>query len=674
VIQAAASQFACGEDVQQNILKAEEIVRRAVSQGSNIVLLQELFSGLYFPQQESPHFFDWALPAHTLHNPLLRKMSALAKELKVVLPISFFENRNQVYYNSMIVFDADGSIIGIPEADQEQQDQSLAVYRKVHIPTGPGYEEKYYFSPAPQEGGGFRVFYSKIYQFTFGIGICWDQWFPETSRCLALLGAEMIFFPTAIGSEPQDPTIHSKHHWQTAMRGHAASNLVPIIASNRIGKENQIRFYGSSFICDSQGQFLQQADEEQETILVQSFDLDELRLTRASWGLFRDRRPELYTPLVSLDNNILTRVSSEAQNSNIHSPASSGWKMPAEWHPQDRCWITWPSDSINWPYNGDEARNAFVEVAKTISKYQPVTICVVDEWYERARKLVPENISLLRTKLNTPWIRDSGPTFVIHPIKKQIAGVDWMFNGYSGKVEFELDAQVARQVLEAQGAIRFGCPLTLEGGSIHVDGEGTLITTEECLLTRNPHLSKSDIELQLSLYLGVKKVIWLPFGLMHDEFTNGHVDNFCCFARPGEVILTYPSDKEHFQFARSHEALQILQSVTDAKNRKLKVHLVDVPVTQIVQDHEGVPKLGLFPGMIMPASYANFFMGNGCIVLPGFENGSGKDEVARKQFQEIFPDRSIEIIASSRHILLGGGNVHCITQQQPSAVVNTAGY
>ncbi len=280
----AAIQMTCTDSKEQNIQKAEKLVRQAATDGGNIILLQELFETLYFCQKENPEYYYLATTIE--ENQAIQHFKNLARELKVVLPISFYERKNNVYFNSLVVIDADGSV--------------LDVYRKSHIPDGPGYVEKYYFSPGDT---GFKVWSTKYGK--IGVGICWDQWFPEPARIMALKGAELIFYPTAIGSEPEDPTVDSQKHWQRCMVGHAASNLVPVIASNRIGKEtidgSSITFYGSSFITDGTGEVICQGSRHKEEILMATFDLDALAHQRREWGVFRDRRPELYQQLLTLD-------------------------------------------------------------------------------------------------------------------------------------------------------------------------------------------------------------------------------------------------------------------------------------------------------------------------------------------------------------------------------------
>ncbi|SNT11981.1 N-carbamoylputrescine amidase [Tropicimonas sediminicola] len=276
----AVTQFACGPDHGANADRAEALVRRAAAEGAQVILLQELFEGPYFCKTEDPRYFDWARPLEG--NPLVARFEALARELGVVLPVSFFERAGPAHFNSMAMVDADGAVLGC--------------YRKSHIPQGPGYEEKYYFSPGDT---GFRVWDTAFGR--IGVGICWDQWFPEAARAMALMGAEVLLYPTAIGSEPPAPGYDSQPHWEMVMRGHAAANILPVAASNRIGREVQdgqeVTFYGTSFISDQTGQILTQAGREGEAVRLARVDLDAIAELRRSWGLFRDRRPELYGAL-----------------------------------------------------------------------------------------------------------------------------------------------------------------------------------------------------------------------------------------------------------------------------------------------------------------------------------------------------------------------------------------
>ena len=288
LVTVAAVQLACDWDIGANIARAEQHVRAAAAQGAQIILLPELFETPYFCIEQDSRHLRLASPLE--ENRAVRHFRGVARELGVVLPISFFEREQLAYFNSVAVIDADGSILGR--------------YRKSHIPNGPGYQEKNYFSPGDT---GFKVWNTRYAR--IGVGICWDQWFPETERAMALMGAELLFFPTAIGSEPPPAVaLNSKEHWQRTQQGHAAANLMPLIAANRYGLERSlqqpqelyIRFYGGSFIADATGAKVAEAGETEDAVLTARFDLNELAALRDNWFVFRDRRPDLYGPLLSL--------------------------------------------------------------------------------------------------------------------------------------------------------------------------------------------------------------------------------------------------------------------------------------------------------------------------------------------------------------------------------------
>ncbi|MFM7489190.1 MAG: N-carbamoylputrescine amidase [Actinomycetota bacterium] len=280
----AAVQMAMTDDIAINVATAERLVREAASRGARLVQIPELFEGHYFCTDQLADHMSRARPLDG--HPTIAHFARVAAELGVVLPVSFFERANNAAFNSVAIIDADGTVLG--------------VYRKSHIPDGPGYSEKYYFNPGDT---GFRVWDTKVGR--IGLAICWDQWFPEAARVLALRGAEVILYPTAIGSEPHDPTYDSSRHWQRVMQGHAGANLVPVIAANRVGvetgRQHTLTFYGTSFIAGPTGEVIVEADRTSEAVITAEFDLDAVAALRQSWGVFRDRRPELYEPIVRLD-------------------------------------------------------------------------------------------------------------------------------------------------------------------------------------------------------------------------------------------------------------------------------------------------------------------------------------------------------------------------------------
>lgn len=369
------------------------------------------------------------------------------------------------------------------------------------------------------------------------------------------------------------------------------------------------------------------------------------------------------------------------------APAVHGYSMPAEWEPHSQTWMGWPERPDNWRDNALHAQLVFTKVAIAISKFEPVTVCASSAQWENARSQLPEHVRVLEMSMNDSWFRDIGPTFVVRKngsnhgnLEQCIAGIDWNFNGWGGVddgcyQDWSLDLLVARKIIGTEKLPRFPHFMILEGGSIHVDGDGTCLTTEECLLNknRNPNLTKEQIEDQLKAYLGVQKVIWLPYGLYGDDDTNGHIDNMCCFVRPGVVLLSWTDDEKDPQFKRSMEALSILSNTSDANGRRLEIiklhvpgplYMTDEEAAGVVQDGNAKPRL---PGTRLAASYVNFYIANGGIITPQFGDQKWDDEAVRV-LSQAFPNHEVVRIEGAREIVLAGGNIHCITQQQPAAL------
>lgn len=336
--------------------------------------------------------------------------------------------------------------------------------------------------------------------------------------------------------------------------------------------------------------------------------------------------------------------------------------------------MLWPERPSNWRLGAKPAQAAFAAVATAIATGEPVTVGVSRAQYINARSMLPDAVRVVEISSDDAWMRDVGPTFVVND-QGQMRGVDWIFNAWGGLTSglyfpWEADDLVARKVLEIERCDRYRAPLVLEGGAIHVDGQGTLITTEECLLNpnRNPSLDKGQLEILLHEYLGVTSVIWLGKGVVDDE-TSGHVDNLCCFVRPGEVALTWTNDRRDPQYEVSRDAYERLQSARDAKGRKLKIHKLPMPgpLYRTAEESQGVDAVDAgFPtrraGERLAASYVNFYIANSTIVMPLLDPKT--DRVAARTLQSLFPDRRV-IGVQAREILLGGGNIHCITQQVP---------
>jgi agmatine deiminase len=358
------------------------------------------------------------------------------------------------------------------------------------------------------------------------------------------------------------------------------------------------------------------------------------------------------------------------------TPRADGFRMPAEWEPQAQTWMLWPERPDNWRLGGKPAQAAFSAVARAIAEFEPVSVGVSAGQYANAcARLEHANIRVVELASDDAWVRDTGPTFVTDA-KGEVRGVHWDFNAWGGLqgglyAPWDRDAQVADKILRLERCARYRTAgFVLEGGAIHVDGQGTLITTEECLLNpnRNPQLERGQIETLLSEHLAVEQIIWLPHGLYNDE-TDGHVDNFCCFVRPGEVLLAWTDDPQDPNHARCQAAMAVLQASRDARGRALTVHKMPIPGPLFASAEEcaGVDAAPgsqpREPSIRLAGSYVNFLIVNGGIIAPKFDDP--RDGEAEAILRRLFPERRV-VMVPGREILLGGGNVHCITQQQPA--------
>lgn len=356
------------------------------------------------------------------------------------------------------------------------------------------------------------------------------------------------------------------------------------------------------------------------------------------------------------------------------TPAKDRFWMPAEFERHSGCWMLWPERCDNWRAGAKPAQEAFAEVASAISVGEPVSVGVSAAQFQNARARLPARVRIVEISANDAWVRDTGPTFVVNA-SGRLRAVDWMFNawgGLSGGLYFpwDRDDEVARKIAEIEAVDRYQAPFVLEGGSVHVDGQGTCLVTEECLLNpnRNPHLSKSEIEAQLRRYLGVTQIIWLGRGVYLDE-TDGHIDELACFVAPGHVALTWTSDPRDPQYEISMDALQRLKKARDARGRSLTIHKIHQPEPMFItaQEAAGLDRregtLSRRAGDRMPASYINFYIANRVLVMPLYDKR--RDRAAARTLARLFPTRRIMGV-KTREILLGGGNIHCITQQVPA--------
>jgi agmatine deiminase len=353
-------------------------------------------------------------------------------------------------------------------------------------------------------------------------------------------------------------------------------------------------------------------------------------------------------------------------------PRADGFRMPAEWEPHEAIWMLWPYRPDNWRESGRPAQAAYAAVAEAIMVGTPVFMGVPQAFVEQARRALPAGVTVVAMESDDAWMRDVGPTVVINS-EGERRGADWIFNAWGGLkgglyAPWDRDEQVAPQVCAHHGFARYAAALVLEGGAIHTDGDGTLLVTEEVMLNpdRNPALNKEQIGDFLKDYLGVDKIIWLPLGVCADE-TSGHIDNMCCFARPGEVILTWTDDKKDPQYARSLAALEVLNGETDARGRALKVNKIQQPGPLVITEEEAATvrtgaSMSRQPGGRLAGSYVNFLITNGRVILPMLDSDTDAD--ALRIIQAIFPNHTV-VGVPTREILLGGGNIHCITQQIP---------
>ncbi len=354
-------------------------------------------------------------------------------------------------------------------------------------------------------------------------------------------------------------------------------------------------------------------------------------------------------------------------------PRADGFFMPAEWAPHDGCWMIWPERPDNWRLGAKPAQGAFVQVASAISEFEPVTMMVSAKQFANARALLPEKIRVVEVSTNDSWCRDVGASFLVDGAGN-LAGIDWPFNAWGGLTRgmyfpWDLDDAVAGKMLQIERAKAYRAPKVIEGGAIHVDGEGTVLVTEACLLAedRNPGATRQEMERVLKDYLGASHVVWLGEGVPFDE-TGGHVDNLACFVRPGVVLLTWTDDPADPLYEVCRDAEARLQGARDAKGREIAVERIPMPTPMFYTAEEaaGIDQtsggMNRKAGERLAASYVNFYAANGAIIAPSF--GVATDEAAEAVLKRLFPERTIKMIPA-REILLGGGNIHCITQQQP---------
>lgn len=630
-------QTSVSEDLGFNLRKTVENVEKAIASGAKIICLQELYRTRYFPQSEHE---DASQLSEMIPGESTKAFSKVAKENEAIIIVPIFEKgKDGSYYNTAVVIDTDG----VP----------LDSYRKIHVPNDPLFYEKNYFKP----GDEYRVYDTRYAR--FAVLICYDQWFPEAARIVALKGADIIFYPTAIGRIAGVEPIEGDWHdaWETVQRAHAIANGVHVAAVNRVGREGNLTFWGGSFICDSFGKMMARASDKDEEILVADLDLSLNDEVREGWGFFRNRRPDTYGILTEPGAGVRCII----QTPSIcleDTPARLGYCMPAEWEKHDAVWLSWPYDLDSFP-EINKVEEAYVSIIKAIHEGEFVNLLTKDELMQArvADLLKQAGVNLRRLKFHLVnyadvWFRDYGPTFVVNRSVNKLAMVNWYFNAWGEKYpELIGDCRIPCIINDDLLLECFKPGIVLEGGSIEVNGYGTVITTEQCLLNRNrnPALNKELIEAYLQEYLGVCNIIWLKQGIAGDD-TDGHVDDIARFVDPTTVLCAYEDDEDDDNYQALKENYEILSSATDQNGNKLKV--IKLPMPGYIGDKRR-----------LPASYANFYIGNGVVLVPIF--GHMNDSKALKIIQDAFPQRKV-IGINCKEIVHGLGAIHCVTQQQPA--------
>lgn len=627
--------MAMGPDPDGNIETARQRVVEAARKGAQVICLPELYYTQYFPRHQGS---DTTTVAETLPGKSTLVFSDIAREHHVVIIVPVFEKaREGKFYNSAVVINADGKV--------------SEPYRKVHIPQDPGFFEKGYFYPGDQ----YRVFstdYGRI-----AVLICFDQWFPEAARCVALEGADIIFYPTAIGHPGQDEPKEGgwQEAWELIQRSHAIANSVHIAAVNRVGTEDGCKFFGGSFVADAFGKVLARAGDREE-VLVAPVDLSMNAEVQDSWGFFRNRRPETYSrigvPFAGSDGAFPALRPGD-------SPRNRGFHMPAEWEPHEAVWLSWPHNAFTFPDISavEQAYYEFiahVHTSERIEVFVPTAI-VHRKVRSRLREMGVdlERVTLHTTEYSDVWIRDYGPSFVVNRALQKMAMVRWEFNAWGEKYEDQVrDGKIPLSMNRRLNLPLFEPGIVMEGGSFDGNGRGTILTTRACLLNpnRNPSLSQEVIEENLREYLGIETVIWLNEGIEGDD-TDGHIDDIARFVGPATVVCAYETDTSDANYAALHENYEILCRSVVQDGTPLTV--VRLPMPARVEDTEG---------QRYPASYTNFYIANAVVIVPVFQDPN--DAIALQVLRDLFPDRTV-IGINARAMVEGFGTFHCATQQQP---------
>jgi len=596
-------QTSVSNDTGSNMKKAVAMIKEAAKKGAQVICLQELYRTKYFPSDERKNV---SRLAETIPGESTSILSKLAKELNVVIIAPLFEvDGAGKFHNSAVVIDTDGTILGN--------------YRKIHLPHDPFFYEKNYFDASDL---GYCLFRTR--HLSFGVLICYDQWFPEAARINALLGADVIFYPSAIGYLEGDSFSYEDwlSAWETIQRSHAIANCIHVAVVNRVGREGKIRFWGTSFVCDAFGRVLKRGSNEDDEVLVVKLDISQNKKIQEDWGFIKNRTPETYGLITSL---VLQ-----------DTPRRLGYVMPAEWEKHEATWLAWPHDPVTFPHRVKKVEKIYAEIIKALHEDEDINLFIKDlDMKTKVRRLLKaggvdlKRINFYSWNYADVWFRDYGPIFVVNKRKKQIAFVHWIFDAWGRKYEELMkDHQIPYIISQRLQLTNFRPRIVLEGGSVDVNGKGTLLTTEQCLLhsNRNPHLSKNDIERYLMNYFGVSNIIWLKSGIVGDD-TDGHIDNLARFVNPRTVLCAYEDDENddnHVILKENYEKL--LQSRDqDAKKLNIKKLPMPPPLLRFVRGKKDR----------LPISYLNFYISNKVVLVPTFQHESDRSALRIIQDREL---------------------------------------
>jgi len=609
-----------------------DFVSKAARGGAQVICLPELFRSRYFCQTEDTKAFRLA---ETIPGPTTRTFARLARRERVVLIVPMFERRAAgVYHNSAVVIDADGSIAG--------------VYRKMHVPDDPHFVEKFYFSPGDEGCLVVQTRYGRI-----GVLICWDQWFPEAARLCTLKGAEILFYPTAIGWKDPGAIEAYRTAWEVSQRAHAIANGVYVAATNRCGREGELEFWGHSFAADPFGKVVTCLDRKPGWLFLTSIATASSERVRngPSSGI------EGSTPMGDWISGGSNRMKNKDRRNFL---IDTNYRMPAEWAKHEATWLVWPHNRQTWPGRWIvEVETLYRKMIEVLLFGESVRLFVRHETAaKRIRHLFRDHphrdrllIQVVRTQ--DSWVRDYGPIFTIRtPAKKgeNCRMTKWRFDAWGGKYKSLVGDDRFLDRVALTSIPRIDAPIVLEGGSIDVNGSGLCLSTEQCLLrSRNPGLSKKLIEETLSTYLGIRKIIWLSRGISGDD-TDGHIDNLARFCSD-RCVLTGMTPRKNSNYAALSANLRRLKNARDLSGRKLEVIPIPMPESQLAHR--------------FPLSYLNFYIANETILVPVYRASTDREALAL--IESCFPSRVV-IPFDSSALVRGLGSIHCVTQQEPANV------